>query len=610
MKKIYALFIILCGISLETYAAFGGPDAYGYTWRDSNEPNGPVYNWIDIVGIPGAIDVKPLGDDNTIGALQIGFPFHFYWYDVTQVWVGANGFVAFGNDNLASPFYTIPNSGQPHNFVAAMLSDLSFDGVGNPGTCWLWRNAAMDTCVISWVNVPFWQVNPPYYSGSNSFQMILTSTDSSITFQYQQQSGLTTGTTLNYMAIGIENVSGAVGLQVQHDPPNLGGYYISTPYAVKIYYPPTTTYIAHDAEAHWTGNNISGGIFLSRNSPTQYQMTAAVKNTGNINTSPFNVNCKILNSSNTVVVQDNTTVSLLTPAQVQVLTMNNTFNPNIGGGYKMITTTSLAGDSVPSNNVDSLEIVVVDTAQMNIRLSFDDGTANGPGLNWNGGNGGAGVQFVPPFFPCRVKQLHFYIVSNASNVGYAAKLYGPGGPNGLPGNMLDSIWVPAASVIPGVWNNVTLANPIQIDSGGFFVEWQMGGLNIILGESINKPISNRTFEVLSNHAWAIYRFRQTNELMINATIERDPFTAVEPVNLVDNETYIYPNPSAGQITISNQQLTIRSIEIYDVLGARVYSSMPESYRQTVDVSQFKEGVYLCRVKAGEAIITRKISVVR
>src|SRR5258706_4644209 len=402
MKKIYALLLILVGITSNSFALSGGPDAYGYTWRDINDPNGPVYNWIDIAGITGAVDVKPLGDDNTVGALQIGFPFHFYWYDVTQVWVGSDGFIAFGNDNLASPFYTIPSTTQPDNCVAAMLSDLNFDGVGNLAQCWLWRSPTNDTCIISWINVPFWQVNAPYYTGSNTFQIILNNNDSSITFQYQQQSGLSSGAVSNYMTVGIENISGSVGLQVLHDPLNLGGYYLTTPYAIKFYYPPSTTYIANDAEAHWTGNAISGGIFLSRNSPPPYQMVAAIKNTGNINTSPFNTNCKILNSVNTTVVQDNATVSLLTPAQVQVLTMSNTFNPTTSGTYKMITTTSLAGDSVPSNNIDSLEIVVVDTSQLNIRLSYDDNTANGPGLNWNGGNGGARVQFVPPFFPCRV----------------------------------------------------------------------------------------------------------------------------------------------------------------------------------------------------------------
>ncbi|MBK5284818.1 MAG: T9SS type A sorting domain-containing protein, partial [Bacteroidia bacterium] len=506
------------------------------------------------------------------------------------------------------------SSSNPQDFLAAMGSDLNFDGLGNPGTCWRWTSPTNDTCVISWVNVPFWQSAAPTYSGSNSFQIILNKNDSSITFQYYQQQGIYTAAG-NFMTIGIENITGTVGLQVLYSPPNLGGYYITTPYAIKFYYPPSTTYVATDVEAHWNNNTTSGGLFLSRSTPTLYQMVTAVKNTGNVPVSPFGVNCKIVNSSNIIVAQDNAVSNALSPSQIQVLTMNNTWNPIVSGTYKFITTTSLAGDIVITNNVDTQELVVVDTTQLNIRLSYDDNAVNGVGLSWNGGNGGAGMQFVPPFLPCKVKQLHFYIVSNPLTVGFYAKLLSSGGPNGLPLVVLDSIYVPAASVIPGAWNNVVLPAPIQIDTGSFFVSWNMDGDGITLGQDTNNPVSNRTFEVLAN-TWAIYRYRQNEDLMINATIERVPSTVdVNQLRQVEIVGDFYPNPADKNslLELNVNPVARISITLYSPDGKRVFENKISSGHAArlvipIDVSKLAEGIYFCRIRSGDIETTKKITV--
>ncbi|MBK9637180.1 MAG: hypothetical protein IPO63_04960 [Bacteroidetes bacterium] len=71
MKKILLLVVCLAS-TIGLYAqTSGGPDAYGNVWRDSNDPNGPTFNWIDLPSNPSAELVTGLSDDNAVG------PSHF-----------------------------------------------------------------------------------------------------------------------------------------------------------------------------------------------------------------------------------------------------------------------------------------------------------------------------------------------------------------------------------------------------------------------------------------------------------------------------------------------------------------------------------------------------
>ena len=182
MKHFSKLFFAAL-LSLASVKAFasGGPDAYGYTWTTSLDAGGPAYNWIDITSRPGVQSITDLLDDNSSASMiSIGFPFHFYWNDYTQLKVGSNGWLSFNNvSNIASCFQTIPTAGNGDNLLAPLMGDLNFTGAGNPGTVKYWTNN-VDSFIVSYINVPFWAVNAPGYAGSNSFQVILCSADSSI----------------------------------------------------------------------------------------------------------------------------------------------------------------------------------------------------------------------------------------------------------------------------------------------------------------------------------------------------------------------------------------------------------------------------------------------
>ena len=53
-------------------AESGGPDSFGYTFKDSNETDGPAYNWIDISSNGTSFN---LHGDSVRGPYDIGFDF-------------------------------------------------------------------------------------------------------------------------------------------------------------------------------------------------------------------------------------------------------------------------------------------------------------------------------------------------------------------------------------------------------------------------------------------------------------------------------------------------------------------------------------------------------
>ncbi len=609
MKKIYLLFLTIAfAANIAQAQTSGGPDTYGYIWRDSNDPSGPTYNWIDVLALPGVSEVRFLADDNVQGSFPIGFPFHYYWYDVTQFWVGSNGYIGFTNGQISHPFPMIPNVAAPQNYLAIMESDLIFNP-GNNAKCWRWTNSTNDTLVVSFIDVPFWDPNSPGWVGNNTFQVILSAVDSSITYQYKVQTGAP-GNLTSYASIGIENNSGNIGLQHSYNalPP--------INYAIKFYYPSNTTYAVSDASTSYNDNDETGGIFLSRNGQ-QFTMNSEVKNTGNQNLTSFNVFQRVVNSAGTIQAQNNTMSNALTPSQTQTITGTNKFNPTVAGTFRFITNTQLSGDATPSNDQKIQEVRVVDTTATSIILSFDNGVdAGAGGLSWQGGNGGAGIYFIPPFYPCKITDVRAYIAANPNFYGCSFNIYDDNGTAGSAGTLLDSVYYPAGSVVVSSFNTATLPTPLQINSGGVYVAWLMEGDGISLGQNQVAPISNRTFEILGT-SWAQYRYRETEDLMINISIEKVSTIGVEEIAANGNFGNFYPNPSANVAALDynfNTTVNKLSYEIYDVQGKLVNrKDLNESFtsgKLIVSTETLTNGMYSCRILVNGTSVMRKFVVAK
>ncbi|MBS1262723.1 MAG: hypothetical protein MAG453_02086 [Calditrichaeota bacterium] len=75
----------------------GGPDAFGYIWKDSEEADGPTYSWVDISGT-GTDVSDQMNDDNYVGPFDIGFDFPFYGQTYSQFYIQSNGTISFFDD--------------------------------------------------------------------------------------------------------------------------------------------------------------------------------------------------------------------------------------------------------------------------------------------------------------------------------------------------------------------------------------------------------------------------------------------------------------------------------------------------------------------------------
>jgi hypothetical protein len=70
---------------------------------------------------------------------------------------------------------------------------------------------------------------------------------------------------------------------------------------------------------------------------------------------------------------------------------------------------------------------------------------------------------------------------------------------------------------------------------------------------------------------------------------------------------IYPNPvSTGRIYITSKSSLNKEVEIYDVLGKKILQATINA--KELNITSLTPGVYIIKIKEGEATATRKLIV--
>ena len=581
-------------VTVPVIDGMGGPDDYGYIYVDSDTACGiaPTYEWIDIKAI--GMQVENLGDDNVVGPYNIGFDFPYYWYSVSQFYIGSNGYIAFHDNALdASPFQHMPATENPNNLIAPMLSDLNPEA---GGSVWVWNNS--DTCIIQFDSLQFWNTG-----GNNTFEIIISKADSSIRFQYKEQSGQPyNGWAPDNNQTGIENVSGAIGLSYLSGTIPPGNMYHAD-LAVQFIPPESTSMEIHDAGIRNAMNDRNGGMFQLNGQPLAFW--AIAKNFGNQNESDFTSYVKVKRSSGSVVHYDSVSTSVQNPGDLDSIVFANTWTPATNGTYVIYIYTVMSGDVFPPNDTAKVELHVLNLPGT---LTYDKGVADAY-YSWNG-PGGYGARFVPPVYPCSITSVRM-MAQSANGVNCAFGVFDDNGPGGSPG---DTLAITNVNVSSPQWYVFNLVSALRIDDGAFFLgAMSSTSSDPSFGMDTMPPTSGQSWEYTG--VWAPSRDLWVREAMFNAMISAtgisewiEPAPAPAPTRIDVN-----PNPfgTSARLNLINGRGTETTVEVFDatgsvvrtldvVRGTTVFDGRDQAGRLLAD------GIYFARVRNNDSSVAKVV----
>ncbi len=202
----------------------GGPDLFGYFWVDSDDPDGPVFDWIDI-SATGTDVIGGMTDDSYTGPISIGFNFSYYGVDYSQLYIGSNGIIGFDTTQMRSRTKVhIPSATVPNNILAWLWDDLNPADTTNPGAH-IYVHTDGNRCVIEFLNYPEYRAA----AGDVVTAEVILDSDGSITYQYQT---IAPGFDVLACAVGMENATGTDGLEIAYLTA-----YLHDNLAIKIFHP-------------------------------------------------------------------------------------------------------------------------------------------------------------------------------------------------------------------------------------------------------------------------------------------------------------------------------------------------------------------------------------
>jgi hypothetical protein len=96
-----------------------------------------------------------------------------------------------------------------------------------------------------------------------------------------------------------------------------------------------------------------------------------------------------------------------------------------------------------------------------------------------------------------------------------------------------------------------------------------------------------------NNYYMLVLYDQNGDSLVSP-IKNIYYVPPPPVPPVPTSLQVYPNPTTGDITIKTPSLC-REIQIFDLLGRKLFDKTVQSYVQQLNIAPFTPGVYFLKL---------------
>ncbi|MBM3321976.1 T9SS type A sorting domain-containing protein, partial [candidate division WOR-3 bacterium] len=355
----------------------------------------------------------------------------------------------------------------------------------------------------------------------NSFQIVLTKADSSITIQYRVQTGVPPGSPSGWNpyndVIGLENITGLVGLRYLYGGEPSG----NIPHAglaLRFRPPASTGYSIRDMMVKEVLSRNSNGIHVNYPVVQPLSVWARFKNSGTQAVSSDSVYAEIRNWSGTVVWSGGGRLGALASGAETTFVFGNWSAPALGT-YALKVRSILPGDGYAGNDSQLVEIRAVNYSLTSSVVGWDSATVGdfGPLGDYHA----FAVKITPPTYPVMVDQIQVCFASASGNTIHYA-VWDDDGANGAPGTVLYS----TQQTVPGPgWRSVSFSG-VVIPSGSFYVGYRTGTRSgpSIATDTVKLLSRNNWERQVHDASWYWWRWNQEREFRIRCRVGPAPGT--------------------------------------------------------------------------------------